>query len=66
MLALEKAFKRISEELQGQYILTYKPANQNYDGRERKIAVQFTSKEMQKKYDIRTKASYRAIKDSLK
>jgi hypothetical protein len=28
--------------------------------------VQFTSKEMQKKYDIRTKASYRAIKDSLK
>jgi Ca-activated chloride channel family protein len=66
MLALEKAFKRISEELQGQYILTYKPANQNYDGRERKIAVQFTNKEMQKKYDIRTKASYRAIKDSLK
>ena len=66
MLALEKAFKRISEELQGQYILTYKPANQNYDGRERKIEVQFTNREMQKKYDIRTKASYRAIKDSLK
>jgi hypothetical protein len=33
MLALERAFKKISEELKGQYIITYKPADQNYDGR---------------------------------
>jgi len=66
MLALEKAFKRISEELQSQYIITYKPANQNYDGRERKIEVRFTNADNGKKYKIRTKTSYRAIKDTLK
>jgi Ca-activated chloride channel family protein len=66
MLALEKAFKKISEELRSQYIITYRPANQNYDGRERKIEVRFTNAENTKKYKIRTKSSYRAIKDSLK
>ena len=66
MLALEKAFTKISEELRSQYIITYKPANQNYDGRERKIEVRFTNPENEKKYKIRTKSSYRAIKDSLK
>lgn len=66
MLELEKAFKRISEELQSQYIITYRPANQNYDGRERKIEVRFANADNTKKYKIRTKTSYRAIKDSLK
>jgi len=66
ILALERAFKRISQELQGQYIITYRPANQNYDGRERKIEVRFTDPQKTKKYDIRTKKSYRAVRDSLK
>lgn len=66
MLALEKAFKKISEELRGQYLITYKPANQNYDGRERKIEVKFADAEKTKKYELRTKKSYRAVKDSLK
>ncbi|MCC7308198.1 MAG: VWA domain-containing protein [Acidobacteria bacterium] len=66
MIALERAFKKISEELRSQYILTYRPANQNYDGRMRKIEVRFTDKEKADKYKIRTKTSYRAIKDSLK
>ncbi len=66
MLALEKAFKKISEELRGQYIITYRPANQNYDARERKIEVRFTDGEKADKYKIRTKKSYRAIKDSLR
>jgi VWFA-related protein len=66
MLALERAFKKISDELQGQYIITYRPANQNYDGRERKIEVRFTDPQRTKKYDIRTKKSYRAVRDSLK
>ena len=66
MLALERAFKKISDELQGQYIITYRPANQNYDGRERKIEVRFTDTQKTKKYDIRTKKSYRAVRDSLK
>ena len=66
MLALEKAFTKISEELRSQYIITYHPANQNYDGRERKIEVRFTDPSKADKYRIRTKSSYRAIKDNLK
>ncbi len=66
MLELELAFKKISDELRSQYIITYRPANQNYDGRDRKIEVRFTDKEKTDKYRIRTKSSYRAIRDSLR
>ena len=66
MTELERSFTRISKELQGQYIITYRPANQNYDGRSRKIEVRFTNKDFEKKYKIRTKESYRAIRDSLR
>ena len=66
MLALERAFTKISKELRSQYILTYRPADQNYDGRVRKIEVRFTDKEKTDKYKIRTKSSYRQIKDNLK
>ncbi len=66
MLELERAFKKISEELRTQYIITYRPENQSYDGKERKIEVRFRDKEKADKYQIRTKKSYRAIKDSLK
>ena len=66
MLELERAFKRISEELRSQYLITYKPADQNYDGRERKIEVRLADKEKAGKYKIRTKSSYRQIRDSLK
>jgi hypothetical protein len=65
-IALEKAFKKISEELRGQYILTYRPANQNLDGRERKIEVRFTDKQKANEYKIRSKTSYRALRDTLK
>lgn len=66
MYELERAFQKISQELRSQYMITYRPANQNYDGRERKIEVRFTDKEKADKYKIRTKSSYRAVKDSLK
>lgn len=66
MLALERAFKKISDEMKSQYIITYRPANQNLDGRSRKIDVRFADKERSDKFKIRTKASYRAIRDSLK
>ena len=66
MLELERAFKKISDELRTQYILTYRPANQNYDGRERKIDVRFADQSKTKKYKLRTKASYRAVDDRLK
>jgi Ca-activated chloride channel family protein len=66
MLELERAFLKISQELRSQYIITYRPANQNYDGKERKVEVRLTDKEKADKYQLRTKKSYRAIKDSLK
>ncbi len=66
MLALERAFKKISEELKSQYMITYRPANQNFDGRARKIEVRFSDREKTEKYKIRTKSSYRAVRDSLK
>ncbi len=66
MLALERAFQKISEELRSQYIITYRPANQNYDGRERKVEVRFTDKSKEKNYKIRAKSSYRAVRDDLR
>jgi VWFA-related protein len=66
MIELERAFTRISQELRSQYLITYRPANQNYDGRERKIVVKLADKEKADKYKIRTKSSYRQIKDTLK
>ena len=67
MLALERAFQRISQELRSQYMLTYRPANQNYDGRERKVEVRFTdTSKTTGKYKLRTKASYRAVRDTLR
>lgn len=68
MLELERAFTRISKELRSQYIVTYQPENQEYDGRTRKrqIEVRFKDKSLEKKYRIRTKKEYRAIKDTLR
>lgn len=66
MLDLERSFKKISEELRSQYMLTYRPANQSYDGRERKIEVRFKDKEKADKYKIRTKTNYRQIRDNLR
>ena len=66
MLELERAFMKISQELRSQYMITYRPANQNYDGRERKVEVRLTDPSKAKEYKLRTKTSYRAVKDSLR
>lgn len=66
MYALEKALKKVSDELHSQYIITYRPADQDYDGRKRKIEVRFKDQAKGGSYKIRTKDSYRAIKDSIK
>lgn len=66
MLELERAFTKISKELSGQYIITYRPKNQNYDGTERKVEVRFTNPNIESKYRIRTKTKYRAVNDSLR
>ena len=66
MIELERLSKRSRKSFGQQYLITYRPANQNYDGRERKIEVRFTSKDNADKYKIRTKSSYRAVRDTLK
>lgn len=66
MLELERSFTRISEELRSQYLITYKPANQNYDGRERKIEVKLADRDKAGKYKVRTKSSYRQVRDTLR
>jgi len=63
---LERAFKKVSQELRSQYIITYRPANQNYDGKERKVEVRFTDKSKDNDYRIRAKKSYRAIRDGVR
>jgi VWFA-related protein len=65
-LALERAFTRISQELRSQYIITYRPANQNYDGKKRKIEVRLTDKQKADDYKITAKTEYRAVRDSIK
>jgi len=63
---LERSFTNISKELRSQYIITYRPANQNYDGRKRKIEVVFKNKDNADKFRIRSKSEYRSVRDSLK
>lgn len=65
ILALERAFRRISDELKGQYIITYRPQNQELDGKRRRIEVRLADKKKNDEYKIRTKTEYRAVKDFL-
>jgi Ca-activated chloride channel family protein len=64
MLSLERAFTRISKELRAQYLVTYKPINDRYDGSFRKIEVRLA--EGRKDLKVRTKHGYTAIADSVR
>lgn len=64
MLSLERAFNKISKELRAQYLVTYRPANDKYDGSFRKIEVRLA--EGRKDLKVRTKHGYTAIVDTVK
>jgi len=64
MISLERAFTKISKELRAQYLVTYKPANDRYDGSFRKIDVKLAAG--RKDLKIRTKNGYTAIADSVR
>jgi Ca-activated chloride channel family protein len=64
MISLERAFTKISKELRAQYLVTYKPANDHYDGSFRKIDVRLA--EGRKDLKVRTKHGYTAIADSVR
>lgn len=64
MLALEKSFNRINKELRAQYLVTYKPSNDRYDGSFRRIEVKLANGQGGLK--VRTKHGYKAIADSVR
>ncbi len=64
MLSLERSFTKISKELRAQYLVTYKPANDRYDGSFRRIEVKLAGNHSGMK--VRTKLGYKAIADSVK
>jgi Ca-activated chloride channel family protein len=64
MLSLERSFTKISKELRAQYLVTYKPLNDRYDGSFRKIEVKLSGGRGDLK--IRTKRGYKAIADSVR
>jgi VWFA-related protein len=64
MLSLERSFTRISKELRAQYLITYKPLNDRYDGNFRKIEVKLA--DGRKDLKVRTKHGYKAIADSVR
>lgn len=64
MLSLERSFTKISKELGAQYLLTYKPLNDRYDGSFRKIQVKLAAGRGDLK--VRTKQGYKAIADSVR
>ena len=64
MLSLERSFNKISKALRAQYLVTYKPVNDRYDGSIRQIEVKLTGNRGDLK--VRTKHGYKAIADSVR
>ena len=64
MVSLERSFSKISKELRAQYLVTYNPTNNRYDGNFRKIEVRLASG--RKDLKVRTKNGYTAIADSVR
>ncbi len=64
MLALERAFNKIRNELLSQYLITYNPSNQHYDGSKRRIDVKLARGKGDLK--VRTKQGYTALADTVK
>jgi Ca-activated chloride channel family protein len=62
MLALERAFKKIGEELRSQYLLTYRPEGP-FDGGYRRIEVRVASGDG---YKINAKRGYTADRDMIR
>ena len=63
MLALERALTRVSKELRAQYLITYRPTNDKYDGSYRKVEVKLTNRDGLK---LRTKKGYKALADAVR
>jgi Ca-activated chloride channel family protein len=62
MLALERAFKKIGEELRSQYLITYRP-DPPFDGSYRRIEVKVATND---KYKVNAKHGYTADRDLIR
>ena len=63
-LELERSFTKVANELRGQYIVTYRPTNKNYDGTYRRIEVKLAAERDGLK--VRTRRGYTAQADRRK
>ncbi len=63
MLALERSFTKIATELRSQYLITYRPTNDQYDGSYRRVEVKLANGN--DKFRLRTKRGYKAVRDSV-
>jgi Ca-activated chloride channel family protein len=63
MLSLERSFSKIAKELRSQYLITYRPTNDRYDGSYRRVEVKLSNGHETLK--LRTKHGYKAIADSV-
>ena len=63
MLSLERSFTKIANELRSQYLITYRPTNDRYDGSYRKVDVRLANPN--DKYRLRTKRGYKAVAESV-
>jgi Ca-activated chloride channel homolog len=63
MLALEKSFSKIAKELRSQYLITYRPTNDRYDGSYRRVDVKLANGHDNLR--LRTKKGYKAVADSI-
>jgi Ca-activated chloride channel homolog len=63
MLALERSLTKVSKELRSQYLITYKPTNDKYDGSYRRVEVRLLKGH--ENLRLRTKKGYKASSDSV-
>jgi len=63
MLSLERSFSKIAKELRSQYLITYRPTNDRYDGSYRRVEVKLTNGH--ENLRLRTKRGYKAVADSV-
>ena len=63
MLSLERSLNTIAKELRAQYLITYRPTNDKYDGSYRKVDVKLTNRDGLK---LRTKKGYKAVADAVR
>jgi Ca-activated chloride channel family protein len=63
MLSLERSFSKIAKELRSQYLITYRPTNDRYDGSYRRVDVKLTNGH--ENLRLRTKKGYKAVADSV-